>query len=90
MAKIYLVRRWRGYVKCVALPVTWRDIQLHGLGFNADRPGIYLFRGAWYGRDLTRHSTFGKIEGRLDREKNPRLIGRVSSNTHPLRFKHLL
>jgi hypothetical protein len=42
----------------VALPLTLRNIRL---GANARTPGMYLWGGAWYGRDLMNNRTFGKI-----------------------------
>ena len=42
----------------VALPVTAKEIRR---GVNARTPGLYLFGGAWYGKDLMRNATYGKV-----------------------------
>lgn len=47
---------------CVALYVSSRDIRF---GFNAIKPGLYLFRGYWYGYNPKCKSSYGKIEGRV-------------------------
>jgi hypothetical protein len=59
--RLMIKKGWKGRaVLTVELPVTRRDL---ARGVNAARPGRYLFRGAWYGRDLTSIETYGKIEG---------------------------
>jgi len=42
----------------VVLPVTRNMIRR---GLNTTTPGMHLFGGAWYGRDLLSHKTYGKI-----------------------------
>lgn len=85
-APIYIIRRWRGGVTCVALKVTQRDIDR---GLNASKPGVYLFRGMWYGRDPTNIKSFGKIEGRLNHEVGVRQVGRVSACMAPAALNRL-
>lgn len=57
-------RYWRPGCKraslCVALNVTADDIRA---GVQVDRPGLYLFRGYWYGNSPLSHRSYGKIEG---------------------------
>lgn len=64
-----LVRVRRPYrsqrsVLCVALTVTAEDIQC---GINVPRPGLWLFRGYWYGKDALSIASYGKIEGNVGR-----------------------
>lgn len=42
----------------VALPVTRKQVRR---GVNARNPGLYLFGGAWYGKDLANIQSYGKI-----------------------------
>jgi len=57
---------------CVALNVTPRDISM---GLNARVPGLYLFRGYWYGTDPLTPQSYGKIEGR-----HGKVIGRLRTH----------
>lgn len=61
-------------VLCTALLVTENDIR-HGI--NAGRPGLYLFRGYWYGYNPLDISSYGKIEGRFRRGK---VVGRMRTH----------
>lgn len=42
--------------------ISQRDIDN---GFNGIKPGVYLLRGAWYGKDLGNRASYGKTEGML-------------------------
>jgi hypothetical protein len=42
----------------VVLPVTRTMIRR---GLNTDKPGMHLFGGAWYGRDLLNDKAYGKV-----------------------------
>jgi hypothetical protein len=67
------VRRQDGGTKiCVALHVDRRAIQR---GINVNRPGLYLFRGYWYGDDPFDFNCYGKIEG-----ETGRVCGRLRSH----------
>ena len=43
----------------VVLRVSKRDLKK---GLNAERAGLYGFYGIWYGEDIGRHQSYGKIE----------------------------
>lgn len=59
--RLMLKKGWNGRrVLAVQLAVTRAHLDA---GVNARRQGRYLFRGAWYGRDLADIGTYGKIEG---------------------------
>lgn len=67
---------------CVALPVNGHDIRK---GMNARKPGLYLFRGSWYGDDMLDAASYGKIEGRLhDFHGRSRRVGSVGRRVHRL------
>lgn len=68
----------RYQILCVALKVTAEDIRL---GTNVRLPGLYLFRGYWYGTDPLNHHSYGKIEGQYGK-----VVGRL--RTH-LQARHL-
>lgn len=59
-------------VLCVALNVTKKDIMKMT---NVTRPGIYLFRGYWYGKNPLDINSYGKIEG-----KHGKVIGKIKSH----------
>lgn len=42
----------------IILEVTNKDLKR---GINADRPGLYGFRGFWYGHDRFKIKSYGKI-----------------------------
>ena len=42
----------------IVLEVTKKDIKR---GINADKPGLYGFRGLWYKGNGTKHCSYGKI-----------------------------
>lgn len=80
--RLKLVKGWKGRRHlAVELPVTRRDL---AQGVNAMRVGRYLFRGAWYGRDLTTLSTYGKIEGQKGQP-----IGKLSGRPTPYLLRKL-
>lgn len=70
--------RWKG-VLCVALIVTKKDIKN---GINASNPGLYLFRGYWYGKDPLNHASYGKIEGKIGR-----VVGRMRNHQQAVMLK---
>lgn len=45
--------------RAVVLPVSKRDVLR---GINADKPGLYMFSGMWYGKDPHNDYSFGKIQ----------------------------
>lgn len=47
----------------ILLNVTKEDIKK---GVQADYPGLHGFYGFWYGRNPTKISSYGKIEGSVD------------------------
>lgn len=55
--------KW-GIYRCIILPVTQKDIDK---GCNAEKPGLYGFRGLWYKGNGTKRKSYGKIY-------NPELI----------------
>lgn len=65
----------------VEIPVTRRHL---AQGINATRVGRYLFRGAWYGRDLADIDTYGKIEGQKGQP-----IGKLSGRPTPYLLRKL-
>ncbi len=80
--KLKLVKGWRGRRQlAVELPVTRRDL---AQGTDVLRTGRYLFRGAWYGRDLGRLATYGKIEGQRGHP-----IGKLSGRPTPYLLRKL-
>lgn len=46
----------------VTIKVTWSDIKQRQF-CHITRPGVYVFRGYWYGTDPTDYRSFGKFEG---------------------------
>ena len=61
--KLVLVKGHNGRRKLtVQLPVTTKELRK---GINAGKPGLYLFRGAWYGENLRDLESYGKIEGQV-------------------------
>lgn len=66
----------------IALPVSMSDLSR---GMNATRPGVHLFRGAWYGVKAMELPSYGKIEGHLDDFKGKaRRMGPVGARLHKL------
>ncbi len=62
-----LVRSRDRYGKrlCIALHATKAYmVKNRRKGLNWRRPGVYLFRGLWYGSDPFNIDCYGKIEGR--------------------------
>jgi len=57
---------------CVALTVTANDI-INGV--NALKPGVYAFRGYWYGTNPLSHQSYGKIESTIGK-----VVGKVKSH----------
>lgn len=47
-----------GYTSLIILPVTKKDIDK---GCNAEKPGLYGFRGLWYKGNGTKRKSYGKI-----------------------------
>ena len=47
-----------GICRCIILPVTKKDIDR---GTNAEKPGLYGFRGFWYKGNGTKKMSYGKI-----------------------------
>lgn len=47
-----------GYTSLIILPVTKKDIDK---GCNAEKPGLYGFRGLWYKGNGTKRTSYGKI-----------------------------
>lgn len=63
MTRLMMIRNRHGDRKArlgVQIKTTAQDVRR---GMNVDRPGLYMFRGAWYGRDLSSSQAYGKIEG---------------------------
>lgn len=63
MPRLMLIRNPYGDRKArlgVQIKATAHDLRQ---GMNVARQGRYLFRGAWYGHDLTKSQAYGKIEG---------------------------
>lgn len=58
LKKGMIVRTSDNFV-CIVLEVTKKDIKR---GVNADKPGLYGFRGFWYGSNVHKIKSFGKIE----------------------------
>lgn len=54
----------------VVLRVSKRDLKK---GLNAERAGLYGFHGIWYGEDIGRHQSYGKIEYK----KSGEIIGNI-------------
>ena len=47
-----------GYTSLIILPITQKDIDR---GANAEKPGLYGFRGLWYKGNGTKRTSYGKI-----------------------------
>lgn len=55
---IEFFNEWGGIYRCIILPVTKKDIDK---GCNAEKPGLYGFRGFWYNGNGTKRKSYGKI-----------------------------
>jgi hypothetical protein len=80
--RLMLTKGWKGRrTLTVQLPVTRAHLED---GINARRQGRYLFRGAWYGRDMAAIATYGKIEGQRGMP-----IGKLSGRPTPYLLRQL-
>jgi len=80
--RLMLKKGWKGRrMLTVELPVTRAHL---AAGINAPRQGRYLFRGAWYGRDLGDVGTYGKIEGQRGLP-----IGKIAGRPTPYLLRQL-
>lgn len=68
-----------GARRAVALRVTSADLRK---GLDVRRPGLYLFRGYWYGTDPLAHSSYGKLEGQVGK-----VVGRLRSHRQARQLK---
>ena len=84
--RLMLTQGWNGRgMLAVQIPVTQAHLDA---GINARRQGRYLFRGAWYGHDLSDLDTYGKIEGqrgfpigKLSGRPTPYLLRKLGART---------
>jgi len=80
--RLMLTKGWHGRrVLTVQLPVTRAHLDV---GVNVRRQGRYLFRGAWYGRDLAAVDSYGKIEGQRGMP-----VGKLSGRPTPYLLRQL-
>jgi len=80
--RLMTVEGWKGRrAIAVQLKVTAR---MFNDGINVYGPGLHLFRGAWWGGDLTDIRSYGKVEGRRGMP-----IGKLSGRPTPYLLRKL-